>query len=354
MLNNDIARGRLEDELLRGSAVLRSLPDGVVICDRAGIVRFINPAGARLLQIDVDACVGQSVGALPGGIAVPSDYSDQETGQFIEIEYEQLRCKIIPIWSEKRKQEQIGFLIVIKVVCLETISLEDLRTIIAYEFRTPLTSITGCTDIVLRALADGLSDQQRGIIQIANNQSKRLYDLINSLVSVLVFDSGRMHLSVEETNVSDIVQEVMDSKKTLVHNKDIAIEVKISSDLLLVHVDGYKLRDILSHLLDNAYRYTPSGGNVIVNVRIAADQLHCDIQDTGIGISESVQARVFTRPVNDYRNPLRDKIDHYSGVGLGLVIAKRLVDLHGGKVWFVSAVGQGSTFSFTLPLYNQV
>nr|MDQ2996071.1 ATP-binding protein [Chloroflexota bacterium] len=97
-------------------------------------------------------------------------------------------------------------------------------------------------------------------------------------------------------------------------------------------------------------RYTPLGGNVSINVKIDADKLSCDIRDTGIGIGDNVQSRVFVGQVNDYGNPLRDKIDNYSGSGLGLIITKRLIDLHGGRIWFESTIGQGSTFSFTLPI----
>src|SRR5215218_7705904 len=99
MSDDQPAREETQDELLRGTAALRALPDGVVICDRAGIIRFINPAGARLLQIDADAWIMQSIAELPVGIVLPTQLSEQGYEQLIAIEYQDQRCNILPIWS---------------------------------------------------------------------------------------------------------------------------------------------------------------------------------------------------------------------------------------------------------------
>ena len=354
MSDDEPAREEMENELLRSTAVLRSLPDGVVICDRAGIVRFINPAGARLLQIDADACIRQSIGKLPGGIVLPSELGVQEYEQLIEIEYQDRRCKITPIWSEARKKPHIGFLITIKPVFLELIGLAELSSIIGYELRAPLTSIRACTELILRGLAGELSEQQREMMQIVDNASRRLFGVVDNVLAVTRLDSGRMRLFINEENISEIVNEVISSKKKLIDGRAIVCNLKESPELLIARIDRNKLHEILSHLLDNACRYTPLGGNISIDVKIAADNLSCDIRDTGIGIGGNVHSRVFVGQVNDYGNPLRDKIDHYSGVGLGLMIAKRLVDLHGGRIWFESAVGHGSTFSFTIPVSEAV
>jgi signal transduction histidine kinase len=354
MSNGELARENIQDELLRSTATLRALPDGVVICDRAGIIRFINPAGARLLQIDADAWITQSIANLPGGIVLPTQLSEQGHEQLIAIEYQDQRCNIMPIWSEGCKPTQIGFLITIKPVYLETLSLEELRTLIAYELRGPLTTIMGGTEIVLRGLGGELSQQQRDILQIVNDQGKKLTGIVNNLVAIIGLDSGNMRVFIDEENISEIVHEVVDSKKKLISERAITCEVKVSSDPLNARVDRSKLYEILSHLLENACRYTPAGGNISVDVKIDAAQLRCDVHDTGIGISDNVQSRVFVGQVNDYGHPLRDKIDNYSGSGLGLIITKRLIDLHGGRIWFQSTVGQGSTFSFVLPISDPV
>jgi signal transduction histidine kinase len=354
MSDDEPAREKMENELLRSTAALRSLPDSVVICDRAGIVRFINPAGARLLQIDADACIRQSIGKLPGGIVLPSELGEQEYEQLIEIEYEDQRCNIIPIWSEVRAKSHIGFLITIKPVHLEMLSLQELRTLIGYELRGSLTSIRGCAELILRGLAGELSEQQRELMQIVDDASRRLFGVVDNIFTVARLDSSRMRLFIDEVNVYEIVNEVIASKKKLIDERSIACDLEVSSEISHVRIDRDKLREIVSQLFDNACRYTPTGGNVRVNLRIESDQLRCDIQDTGIGISQGAQPLTLTHGLNDYGNPLRDKIDHYSGSGLGLIITKRLIDLHGGRIWFASTVGGGSTFSFTLPISEVV
>jgi signal transduction histidine kinase len=350
MLNAAPAREKPDDELLHGSQVLQALPDGVVLCNRAGIVRFVNPAAARLLQIDADAYVGRPLATLPGGITLPGEVGHRTYEQFIKIEYEDRHCRIVPIWSEARKKAHIGFLITIKLVLLEAISVEKLREIIGYELRGPLTSITAASEILLRGLAGELSESQRDITQIIGQGSKRLAGIVNNLFAVMRFEAGHMRLFIEEVDLSQVIKDSRESKQKLIDDRNITCDVNGLPDTLNVRVDRDKLYEIVSQLLDNACRYTPAGGNIRVSVRIESDRVRCDIQDTGIGISQSVQQRIFTQSVNDYRNPLRDKIDHYSGVGLGLIIARRLVDLHGGKLWFESTVGQGSTFSFSLPI----
>src|SRR3954454_21178075 len=119
MANDDSAREAAANELLSSTAVLQALPDGIVLCDRAKIVQFINPAAAHVLQIDADACIGRSIDRLPGGIVLPSEIGDREYHQPIEIEHQDWRCNIRSIWSETRKKTQIGFLITIKPASLE-------------------------------------------------------------------------------------------------------------------------------------------------------------------------------------------------------------------------------------------
>jgi signal transduction histidine kinase len=350
MPKDDLAHEASASELLSGTAVLQSLPDGLVLCDCAGIVRFINPAGARLLQIDADAYVGQSIVKLSGDITLPTEVSDRGHEQLIDIGYKDWRCKIMPIWSTARRTSRIGFLLTIKPVYLEIIDLADLRSLVGYELRAPLTSLRGSTELLLRGLVGELSEQQRDLLRIIDHAGRKIFSVVDNVFAITRVDSGRMRLFIDDENISDLMNEVVASKKQLIDERTITCDLNILTDRLSARIDREKLREVVSHLVDNACRYTPLGGKVSIDVTIGADQLCCTIRDTGIGITEKVQSRVFVGQVNDYGHPLRDSIDHYSGSGLSLIITKRLVDLHGGNIWFESTVGQGSVFSFTLPI----
>jgi signal transduction histidine kinase len=128
--------------------------------------------------------------------------------------------------------------------------------------------------------------------------------------------------------------------------RSVELTVDLPEHLPLAPADSRYLDRIIAQLLDNACKYTCPGGHIAVRARSLDGYIQVDVQDTGVGIGLEAQPHIF-RPFFRADNPLRDQVD---GIGLGLAIAQRLVELHGGRIWFVSAEGQGSAFSFTLPI----
>jgi signal transduction histidine kinase len=191
-------------------------------------------------------------------------------------------------------------------------------------------------------------------MQIIDHAGRKIFSVVDNVFAITQIDSGRMRLFIDDENISDLMNEVIASKKQLIDERAITCDVRILTDRLNARIDREKLRQVVLYLVDNACRYTPLTGKVSIDVTIAVDQVCFTVRDTGIGITENVQARVFVGQVNDYGHPLRDSIDNYSGSVLSLIIAKRLVDLQGGLIWFESTVGKGSTFSFTLPIAESV
>jgi signal transduction histidine kinase len=216
----------------------------------------------------------------------------------------------------------------------------------SHELRTPLTSIRGYVDLLLLDTLGPLSQAQSDFLKVVKNNVARLVELIDDLLDVSKVEAGEIRLRREPTDLSEVLYEVSESLYSQFAERSISLAIEVQPGLPRVMADRQRLRQIAVNLVGNACKYTQSGGHVDIVLRNGGNRLRVDVRDTGVGINEDAQRYIFT-PFFRADNPLRDEV---GGTGLGLSITKRLVELHGGEIWFDTHEGQGSTFSFTLPL----
>ena len=221
---------------------------------------------------------------------------------------------------------------------------------VSHELRTPMTSIKGYVDILLMGAAGELSERQSHFLEIVKSNTERLTVLVNDLLDISRIETGRETLSLQVLDVGEAARSAAErlERRSQQDNKPMRIRVKAGRSLPPVMADPERLALILDNLLDNAYNYTEQGGDITTTIRREGDEVQVDVQDSGIGIPLELQPRVFDR---FYRG------DHpfvlaTSGTGLGLSIVQHLVEMHNGRIWLESSgvPGQGSTFSFTLPV----
>jgi signal transduction histidine kinase len=162
-------------------------------------------------------------------------------------------------------------------------------------------------------------------------------------------EAGEVRLRRESFDLAAVLQDVITVLDGQFRERQIALHVEFQPGLPPVRADRQRVEQIAVNLIGNACKYTPRGGAVWVALHNGGGELRVDVRDTGVGITEEAKQHIFT-PFYRADNPLRDEV---GGTGLGLSITRRLVELHGGRIWFVSAVNQGSTFSFVLPLAQQ-
>jgi signal transduction histidine kinase len=342
---------RLDDELLAGTTTLCSLLDGVVLCDRSGIVRFLNPAAARLLEIDADAWIGESFDDLPGKMSLNTiDDSCRVSLDGHRFDERVLHMRVSPIYSARKSDQQIGSVIVYRDVTREERDRNDFLSMLTMDFRSPLSSIHASLDLVLRVLPHPLTKEQREILEIGRHGSRRLMEMLNGLVDLRRLDSHRMPLHLENVALPDVIQEVAQALGEQYAERAIALDVDLPKELPLCHADRGHVHRVISILVDNAYKFTSRGGRIDIYARDAGGSVQVAIRDTGVGIHEHSQRYLFTPFFRAY-NSMQEEV---GGNGLGLAIAKRLVELQGGRMWFDSAEGQGSTFSFTLPIADAI
>lgn len=213
---------------------------------------------------------------------------------------------------------------------------------VSHELRTPLTVVIGA---IYTAMAEGITvAEARGLLHDAASGAESLADIVDNLLELSRFQANRLSIHVEAVDLFSVASNVV---KKMVGNSAIhRIEVEVPPDLPRVKADEPRLERIIHNLVENAIKYSPAGGNVTVSARQDADFVVTSVRDHGIGISPEDQARLFQ---------LFQRLDRtieaaVLGVGLGLVVCRRLVEVHGGRIWVESEKGKGSIFFFTLPI----
>jgi signal transduction histidine kinase len=222
----------------------------------------------------------------------------------------------------------------------------DFTARMSHELRTPLNSIIGFSEVLLSqkmSPADRATHQEfLGYIHIS---AEHLLHLIDSILDLSKIEAGKLTLEPREFDLRVLLEDVKITVLPMLTTKKQALRVEIGEGVSSLFADEPKMRQIFLNLLSNAHKFTPTGGRIKVDCRIEDDLLQCSVTDSGIGISPQDQPKIF----EEFGQIKKDLAENARGVGLGLSIAKRLVELHGGKIWVVSEPGVGSTFTFTIP-----
>jgi two-component system phosphate regulon sensor histidine kinase PhoR len=215
---------------------------------------------------------------------------------------------------------------------------------VSHEFKTPLTAIQGFAETLLGGALEEPQNSRR-FLGIIRDHAARLARLTDDLLELSQAEAGRLELEMQPLSVSGLIEACLDTTRLKGREKNLTLAADCPSDLPLVRGDQARLREALQNLLDNAVQYTPPGGRVTVRAARVDGQVSIAVTDTGIGIPQADQERIFER---FYRvDAARSR--EVGGTGLGLSIAKHLVEAHGGRIRVESEVGRGSTFTLLLP-----
>jgi GAF domain-containing protein/HAMP domain-containing protein len=216
----------------------------------------------------------------------------------------------------------------------------------SHELRTPLNSIIGFSRVILKGIDGPITPEQEEDLNAIYTSGQHLLRLINDILDLAKIEAGKIALAFEEISLEELAQSVLATIRGLISEKPVALSWEIEEDLPLIMADPVRMRQILLNLLSNAAKFTDKG-----RIRLDIQQIipgHVDIavQDTGAGIRPEDQSKLFRAFEQADISPTRTA----GGSGLGLSIAKRLVELHHGDIWFESQLGQGSTFIVRLPI----
>lgn len=330
-----------------------SLNDTIILLDKDYKIKFINKNGIKLFQInekDYKKKYLLDLINLPEIYNLIQEYEvSKENNKIIEIIYKNKRLYLqIDISSNTNKNRRNkDILLVIKdtteVIESETAN-KNLIYTISHELKTPLTSIMMGIGLIKNDSIGKLNIKQKDIVDTMEEDVQKLNELVSDLLKVYEIQSNRNSLNKKSYDISKIIGEAFSNFEFQAKEKNISLKLNLNLKLPYVMIDTEKIKWVLNNLISNAIRYTENG-IVQINARYDKEKIFVSVTDTGRGIPEEYLNKVFERFVRVEGFDIPQE-----STGLGLAIAKEIVEIHGGEIWCESKTGVGSKFTFTIPL----
>jgi two-component system phosphate regulon sensor histidine kinase PhoR len=344
----------LTEERNLSSAILGSMVEGVAVVNASERLLFANPGFAEILGLDVPPQSGSALVEVVRQTELLEAVRRVLKGEprvEAEIVTGTLRQHFFAVTvASVRAAETSGAVLVLHDVTdlrkLERVR-RDFVANVSHEFKTPLTAIQGFAETLLAGALDDPQNRVR-FLEIILEHSRRLARLTDDLLRLSQMDADRLGLEIRRVGVSQFVESCVETAQRPASERDLRVSVNLSNRLPDIAADRRRLAEVLQNLLDNAIQYTPPGGQIMLSASAEGSEVTFTVSDTGIGIPQTDQPRIFER---FYRVDVA-RSREVGGTGLGLAIAKHLVEVHGGRIWVESEVGQGSQFHFTVPVFD--
>jgi two-component system phosphate regulon sensor histidine kinase PhoR len=350
----DRAMRTLREERNLSAAILGSMVEGVAVVNSSERLLFANEGFAGILELDAPPQPGRSLLEVVRQTELIEAVRDVLKGAprvEAEIVTGTLRQRFFAATvASVKATENSGAVVVLHDITdlrkLERVR-RDFVANVSHEFKTPLTAIQGFAETLLAGAMDDPQHRVR-FLQIILEHSRRLARLTDDLLELSKMDADRLALEVDRLSASQLVQSCVETTQRVANEKHLRFSINLPQCLPDVAADRRRIAEVLQNLLDNAIQYTPAGGEIVVSASAGGQEVTFTVSDTGIGIPQVDQPRIFER---FYRVDVA-RSREVGGTGLGLSIAKHLVEAHGGRIWVESEVGRGSQFHFTVPVFQ--
>jgi two-component system, OmpR family, phosphate regulon sensor histidine kinase PhoR len=370
-MNQTAARLDLEIRMLSGernrsSAILRSMVEGVAVIDAEERLVFYNRAFSEIFGVQTSTAEGRTlievvrnaelVGLIRKALRGEEGLQDDISMGIVQMQSFSVTAAPVKALESANGDNDLmatkpsGAVVVLHDVTelrrLERVR-QDFVANVSHEFKTPLTAIQGFAETLLGGALDDPANNRR-FLDIIRNHAIRLARLTNDLLKLARIEAGKLEVEFFPVSLMELIEGCAETTLLKASRKQITLEIEVPSGLPAVHGDASLLRDVLQNLLDNAIQYTPAGGHIHVDAEAKGGEAVITVSDTGIGIPASDKERIFER---FYRvDAARSR--EAGGTGLGLSIAKHIVEAHNGRLWVDSVIGEGSRFSFSIPITN--
>jgi signal transduction histidine kinase len=340
-------------------AILRGIGDAVLVVDPSLRLMMMNPVAARILGVTeapepgvrlpdivsdkalLDLVTGTLV---EGGTPLIRELTLEREGEGASAIYQALASSIKGAGEGMR-----GVAVVMRDITsqkeIDQIK-SDFLSVVSHELRTPLHSIKGFVDIILMGRTGEINELQRDFLTTVKESTTNLQRLIDDLLEFSRMEAGQIKLRPEEIAVHDVADRVIEQLEPLAEEGQLTLENWIPDSLPNIEADPMRIEQVLTNLVSNACKFTPAGGSVTIDGQDLGSQVRIEVSDTGIGIPEEEQERIFQRFYQVEGGVTRS----YTGTGLGLTISKFIIEHHYGRIGVESEEGKGSTFFFVLPV----
>jgi two-component system phosphate regulon sensor histidine kinase PhoR len=331
------------------TAVLEGMTDGVLIVNDGGEIELINPAAEELFNTSSDQAVNSSFVEVVRHhelITLWRDCmetrSEQATTLELPIQQRLIQCIALSLRESLPDKTLLLFQDLTRIRRLETIR-RDFISNISHELRTPLASLKALTETLQSGALDDPPAARRFLNRM-ETEVDALTQMVSELLELTRIESGQVPLEFQSIAPVNLLNSAVDRLGMQAERANLKVYVDCPADLPRILADPPRLGQALVNLLHNAIKFTPSPGEIVLSARQDVDVVVISIEDTGVGIPADDLPRVFERFYKIDRSRAE------GGTGLGLAITRHIVEAHGGKIWAESVVGQGSKFSFTIPI----
>ena len=330
---------------------LDSLSEAVAICNADGKIELANDTAQRLFGLmpesTVDETGNEKITQMFWRVCRqerpyrPKGY-EGAIQIFIKEEEHFFLPQAIPIFDQERQLVGVTLMLtdVTRLRHLDEVKTGLISTV-SHELKTPLTSIRLAIHILLNEKLGPVSPQQMELLVTAREDSDRLYRVIEDLLDISRIESGEAEIKLEPVNVEELVLQATDKMRPAFRDHGITLTIKVAPDVPRLLADRSRLQLVFDNLLSNALKYTPIGGEVTIKAQLEDSMVRFAVEDTGIGIAPEFLPRIFEK---FFRVPGQEQISS----GLGLTIAKEIVEAHGGAIEATSQPGKGIKFTFTV------
>ena len=349
-LSNAELYQRVALEKERSFAILANIADGIVAVDREGLVVLWNQAAEKITGVAAEDALGHPPDdVLQGSLESASDTPAGDRLVSISRNREEVWLSLTEAVMRDPAGQVAGRIFAFRDISADRLVEQmksDFVSSVSHGLRTPLTSIYGFAETLLRQdVLFGDAERQTFLGYIAS-ESQRLTAIVDALLNVARLDTGDLQVHLVPTDVRDVVGELVQSAQDGAGSNSHRFVLDLPEEPLPANADRDKLRQVFSILLDNALKYSPEGGTVTVGAERKRDTVEVTVADEGMGIPQADQEQIFRK---FYRGSDADSRLGPGGTGLGLFIARGLVTAMGGRIWVESREGEGSTFAFELP-----
>ena len=370
MLNDiDLAEQELKAQGREKKVILDSLNELVVFVDPALKIIWANKAALEHMNMGLVEAVGLSQRSAPGVSSQAFEHlhleeafarGEKKSGELSAADGTVWSIQAVPVtddagkiigiletWRDITESKKAEKLFQEKQIAeAANLTKSEFLANMSHELRTPLNSIIGFSDLLGEQVFGELNEKQLKSVGNISRSGKHLLNLINDILDLSKVEAGKMELKYGEFGLAGKLSSVKSLLAPIASRKNIEIEIDVDSELDTIRADEARFVQVLYNLLDNAIKFSNENGLVKVEVKRKGEMVEIMVKDTGIGIEEKDQKKLF-KPFSQI-DPFTSK--KFQGTGLGLSLVKQIVQLHGGNVWFRSKAEEGSTFAFTLPI----
>ena len=349
------ALGKLMTEKNKSLAIVKSIPDPLIVLDTAYRIILLNDTCEMFFGIKeekvqkkhfLEAIKNEEIFEI-----ISNTFMDnvEMNDKIIKVEKkEEFYFNVIVTMIKDMGSKVTGIIILLKDVT-QLKQLDKARTdfvaTISHEFKTPLTSIIMGTSMIIDGNMGALNEEQKDVLSTIKEDGERLTKLVNDLLELSRIESGSLVFNIEPCAIDIIIDNSLKQFAIQAAHNNVNIHIMVEEKMPKVIADYEKITWVFNNLISNALKYTNAGDEILINAFIENEKMYISVKDTGVGIPEEFEEKIFDKYVQVKGQDIEAR-----GTGLGLAVVKEIINAHGGEIWCESKLDIGSTFTFTLPL----